>query len=74
MPFPACRNGDVRLRGGPVLTAGRLEVCFGGQWGTVNDKGFSNENAQVVCRQLGYVSAGERERERERERGCCISQ
>ena len=33
-----------------------MEVCIGGQWGTVcdNDNSLSEMAAQVVCRQLGY--------------------
>ena len=52
-------SGDLRLvaRNGqtsPSLTAGRLEVYYNGQWGTVcNDEFFSTE-AEVACRQLGF--------------------
>ena len=36
---------------------GRVEVCRGGVWGAVHDyAGWSFNDAQVTCRQLGYPS------------------
>ena len=41
--------------------AGRVEVCVGGVWGAVCGESasalWSLKNAQVVCKQLGYVTA-----------------
>lgn len=45
---------SYRLVNGGSPSRGRVEVFFGGQWGTVCDDGFSTDEALVICRTCGY--------------------
>ena len=57
--FADCVDGDVRLVGGSDVSEGTVEVCFDNLWGLVTQTGWDTNDAQVICRQLGYSPIGE---------------
>ena len=60
MPLAATfRGGDVRLVGGSYQWEGRVEIFFAGSWGTITDSDWTSEDAQAVCRTMGYFRPGE---------------
>ena len=54
----ACNDGDVRLVGGNSPSEGTIEVCFENLWGLVAESGWTQSDAEVVCKQLGYSAQG----------------
>jgi len=49
---------DARLVDGESKSEGRVEINYKGNWGTVcQDKDWSINEANVICRDLGYLRA-----------------
>ncbi len=46
----------MRLVGGSSANEGTVEVKYDGEWGSVCDDGWSDNNAKVVCDMLGLPS------------------
>ncbi len=59
-----CQEGALRLADGASEREGRVEICHEATWGTVCDDLWGAEEAAVVCRQLGFPSAGAEARSR----------
>jgi hypothetical protein len=51
-------EGDLRLVGGTSEFNGRVEICFRDNWGTICDDNWDDNDATVVCRQIGHSNLG----------------
>lgn len=51
--FIDCNDGDVMLYGGSNSFEGTVEICYDNLWGLVSHSGWTTEDAEVICKQLG---------------------
>ena len=54
-----CTNGTVRIQDSfnkPM--SGEVEVCVNGTWSTICPNYWDNNDASVICKQLGYSPYG----------------
>ena len=53
-----CDDGEIRLVGGTSNSEGTVEICFGSLWGLITESGWTDDDASVVCKQLGFLGEG----------------
>lgn len=55
---PRCTDAEVRLVQGTSHSIGIVQLCHNDDWGSVCAHGWDNNDATVVCRQLGFSPKG----------------
>ena len=53
-----CEHGSIRLEGANSSSTHRVVMCINGIWGTVCSDFLDNNDASVICTQLGYSPYG----------------
>ena len=60
-----CTHGNIRLNQTSNSTdgnAGRVEICYNGQWKSIHDNQWDDQDARVACNQLGFAREGKHSR------------
>ena len=57
-PPTACSDGSIRLTGGEIPSEGTVEICYRSMWGLIVNTGWTDEDASVVCQELGLPFSG----------------
>ena len=55
----SCDEGSFRLANGVIENEGEIEVCINGVWGSICADEWDETDAYVICKQLGYIDAGD---------------
>ena len=55
-----CAESDIRLLEGSTEYEGRVEICRGNRWNSICYNQWTAIDARVVCRQLGFTTAGDK--------------
>ncbi|XP_041470263.1 deleted in malignant brain tumors 1 protein-like [Lytechinus variegatus] len=56
-PTPPSPIEDIRLSGSTISSEGRVEILYNGEWGTICDDYWDQDDADVACRMLGFEGA-----------------
>ena len=54
----SCSEGDLSLIGERDNVSGQVFFCFDGEWVTLCDDELDENDARVICRQLGRPTEG----------------
>ena len=56
--YSNCTNGEVRLVRGDTVNEGNVQICHRNAWGSICDDSWNTNDANVVCKQLGFQPYG----------------
>ena len=56
-PSTGCTEGDVKLVMGSD-NEGTVVMCLNGLWSMISDQGWDGNEAEVLCRSLGFQTEG----------------
>ena len=53
-----CTDYDIKLVNNSISNEGKLMMCINGVWGVFCYNSITTNDAKVICKHLGYPSAG----------------